>query len=217
MDESPLDSRSSLFARLLNTGFGIVAATLVVLWVVESADSFLLSDRLQANGIHPRKLNGLDGILWAPLLHDGFGHLASNSIPFVVLGWLVSLRSKAQWAVVTIVSIAVGGALTWLFAGLGSDVPTNHIGASGVVFGYFGALVGAAFYERRPATLAPALVAIFLYGGILAGLVPQSRVSWEGHLFGLIAGVLAARWMSDRSRPAVDETDPDPSFDWPDI
>jgi membrane associated rhomboid family serine protease len=180
-----------LVARLLTTGIGVVFCGVLVMWVVEITDSLLLGDRLQGNGIHPRTVGGLDGILWAPVLHSTFGHLASNSIPFAVLGWLVAVRGLRYWVAVTAIAVFVGGGLTWLLAGAG-----NHLGASGVVFGYFGALMGAAFYERRAATLAPALVAILLYGSILVGVVPQDRVSWEGHLFGLVAGISAGKMLA---------------------
>ena len=196
-------------ARLLSTGFGVLAAWLAVMWAVEIIDSVILSDALQPNGIHPRRLDGLDGILWAPFLHSTFGHLISNSIPFLALGFLVSLRGLRYWVLVTLVALVGGGALTWLVGGAG-----NHIGASGVVFGYFGALMGAAFYDRRPRAIAPALVALVLYSGLIVGVVPQEGISWEGHLFGLVFGVLAARVLA-RSRPApVKGTSDAPAYPW---
>ena len=201
--------RAPWLGRLLSTGFGILAAWLAVMWAVEIIDSLILSDALQPNGIHPRRLDGLDGILWAPFLHSTFGHLISNSIPFLALGFLVSLRGLRYWVLVTLVALVGGGALTWLVGGAG-----NHIGASGVVFGYFGALMGAAFYDRRPRAIAPALVALVLYSGLVVGVVPQDGISWEGHLFGLVFGVLAARALA-RSRPApVKGTSDAPTYPW---
>jgi membrane associated rhomboid family serine protease len=197
-----------LASRLLTTGLGVIACALAVMWVVEIVDSVLLSDRLQGNGIQPRQLDQLDGILWAPVLHSTFGHLASNSVPFVILGWLVAVRGLRHWVAVTAIAVIVGGGLTWLLAGSG-----NHLGASGVVFGYFGALIGAAFYERRPATLAPALVSVLLYSGMLVGVVPQDRISWEGHLFGLLAGLAAGRLLA-RPRPAPEPDDDGIKYPW---
>jgi membrane associated rhomboid family serine protease len=117
----------------------------------------------------------------------------------LALGGLVAIRGMRYWARITVVVIVVGGGLTWALAGDG-----NHIGASGVVFGYLGAILGAAVFERRPKALAPALLAIGFYSGMLAGLVPQEFISWEGHLFGLLAGVVAARWLAEPPQPRVD-------------
>ncbi|MGI9616293.1 MAG: rhomboid family intramembrane serine protease [Acidimicrobiales bacterium] len=201
------DGRAPLVARVLSTTFGLLIALVAVAWLVEIVDSTLLDDRLQQNGIHPRELGGLPGIIWTPWLHAGFGHLASNTVPFVALGWLVALRGLRYWALVTIAAVVIGGGLTWLFAG-----GSNHIGASGVVFSYFGALLGGAIYDRRPALLAPALVALLMYSGMIAGLVPQRDISWEGHLFGLLAGFLVARQLAD---PPPDSTDEDEDIPYP--
>ncbi len=180
-----------------------IVALLAVMWVVEIVDSVLLSDWAQGGGIHPRRIDGVDGVIWAPFLHSGIPHLVSNTIPFAVLGALVAIRGFGRWASVTIIVTLVGGLLTWLFASGG-----NHIGASGVVFGYFGALIGAAFFERRPAAMAPALVALMLYSGLIIGFVPQPGLSWEGHLFGFLAGLGAARIL-------VEHREPTPDYDFP--
>ena len=107
-------------------------------------------------------------------------------------------------ATVTTAAVAIGGGLTWLLGGGG-----NHIGASGVVFGYLGALLGAAVFERRPAAVAPALVALLLYGTMLVGFVPQPGISWEGHLFGFVAGLLASKSLAEPRTPT-------PDYDFPD-
>lgn len=160
---------------------------LVVMWLAEIADRILPGD-LQANGIHPRELDGLFGIATSPFLHTTWGHLVANSGPFLILGALVLLRGLARWATVTVFVIVVGGAFTWLVGGGG-----NHIGASGVVFGYFGALIGAAVFERNVRSAAPALVAALLYSTLLFGLIPRAGLSWEGHLGGLLAGLAVAK------------------------
>ncbi len=177
---------------------------LAIMWFVEAADTFILGDRLQRNGIQPRRTAGLDGVLWAPFLHSTWSHLVSNTLPFAVLGGLVAVRGFNRWMAVSLSAILIGGGLTWALAGTG-----NHLGASGVVFGYFGALIGAAIFERRPASIAPALVAIMLYGGIIVGLAPQEGVSWEGHLFGAIGGLVASKMLSDpQPRRQTPEFDP---------
>ncbi len=193
------------YRRLLWTPVGLLVVGVVLIWTVEILDTVALGDRLQRNGIHPRDADGLDGILWAPLLHSDFGHVASNSVPLLALGGLVAIRGRRYWSRVTAITVIVGGGLTWLLAG-----GSNHIGASGVVFGYFGAILGAAVFERRPRALAPAFLAIGFYSGLIAGVVPQEFISWEGHLFGLVAGIGAARWMAE-PRPAeapVDNVQP---------
>ncbi|NNE94964.1 MAG: rhomboid family intramembrane serine protease, partial [Acidimicrobiales bacterium] len=173
-------------------------------WLIEITDTYLLSDRLQRNGIVPRRSDGIDGILWAPFLHSDFGHVMSNTFPFLILSGLILLRGLRRWMTVTIIGILLGGLLTWLIGGTG-----NHIGGSGVIFAYFGALFGAAFFERRPAALAPALVAVVMYTTtVVVGLVPQDSVSWEGHLSGFIAGIVAAKLLAE-PRPARPDPDAD--------
>ena len=205
MVESAEPRRS--FGRLLWTPIGLLVLALVVMWGIEIVDTLALDDRLQGNGILPRHRDGLDGIAWAPFLHSDFGHVASNSLPLVALGGLVAARGMRYWARVTVTVMVIGGALTWALAGFG-----NHIGASGVVFGYFGAILGAAVFERRPRALAAALLVIVFYGGMVAGIVPQQFISWEGHLFGMVAGVIAARAMAEPRRPQA--TKPDKIEPW---
>jgi membrane associated rhomboid family serine protease len=176
------------------------------MWLVEALDGLALGDRLQAHGIGPRRIDGLEGVLLAPLLHSTWGHLASNTVSLAVLGWLAGLRGRRFWVAVTAWVWLAGGGLVWLLAG-----GSNHIGASGLVFGYFGALMGAAVRSRRPASLAPALVAIFLYGTMLVGLVPQDDLSWEGHLAGLAVGFVVARRLTDPPPPPP----PDDEIEYP--
>ncbi len=183
-------------SRFMFQSFGLIIACLALMWTIEIVDSVVLGDRLQRNGVGPRRIGGLDGVLWHPWLHSTFGHVFSNTVPFAAMGYLVSLRGRRYWIAVTVGSWLIGGALTWLFAG-----GLNHIGASGVVFGYFGALLGGAVFDRRPAVLAPALITLLLYSSLLAGIVPQDDISWEGHLFGLIAGLVMARALAEPPPP----------------
>lgn len=204
-EDSP---QSGIIRGFLASSVGIIAVLVAMFWFIEALDALLLGDRLQRNGIGPRRIDGIDGILWAPFLHSTWTHVVSNTIPFAVLGGLVAVRGRRRWLTVTLIVVFIGGGLTWLLAGEG-----NHIGASGVVFGYLGALVGAAIFERRPSSIAPALVAILLYGGIIVGFAPQRGVSWEGHLFGALAGLVAARILREPTRPTP-EPDDDDLFDF---
>jgi len=168
----------------------LVGAILAMMWVIELVDTFALDDRLQANGIRPRTRDGLDGVLWSPFLHSGFPHLISNSVPFVVLSALTLTGGLARYVKASTVIIVLGGLAVWGLA-IGSN--ENHIGASGWVFGLLGFLLAAAVLERKPVTIAVGLVALVFYGGMILGFVPREGISWEGHLFGFGAGIIAAK------------------------
>lgn len=187
--------------RWLRGRFGVLATIIASMWVIEIVDTIALDDRVQGNGIHPRAVDGLDGIIWSPFLHDGFPHLISNTVPFVVLSGLVLTGGLVRYLRASAIIIAVGGLLVWAMA-IGSN--ENHIGASGWVFGLFGFLVAAAWFEKRPLSIALASVALFAYGStILFGFLPRPGLSWEGHLFGFVAGIFAARLLATGRRPSV--------------
>ena len=172
----------------------VIGGALLLMWAVELLDTFAFNDGLQRHGIEPRQVNGLEGVLFSPLLHAGWSHIISNSIPFVVLGGLVMLSGLRKWLWVTAIVTIGAGLATWLFARSG-----NHIGASILVFGYFGFLLGSGWFERSIRAIGIAAVVAFLYGGLIFGVIPHgSGVSWEGHLFGAIAGVGAAGVLSNR-------------------
>ncbi|EDX84734.1 peptidase, S54 (rhomboid) family [Synechococcus sp. PCC 7335] len=176
--------------------FGIV----VLLWAIEIVDQVVFRGALNNFGIRPRSLPGLFGIFFAPFLHGNFAHLIANTVPLVSLGWLIMLRETEDFIWVSIISAIVGGFGTWL---IGS--PASHIGASGVIFGYFGFLLLRGYFERSAVAIAFSLLVAFLYGGIIWGVLPtQPGVSWEGHLFGFLGGVLAARLLSRPKQPSND-------------
>ena len=167
----------------------LLLTILALMWVVEAVD-FILGGALNAFGIRPRTIEGLIGIVLAPFLHGDFAHLISNSIPFAVLGWLILARSRDEfWRVTSIVWVS-SGVGAWL---LGAP-NTVHIGASGVVFGYFGFLLTRAFFDRHWLSAVIAIIVIAAYGSLIFGVLPfQMGISWQGHLFGAIGGVFAAR------------------------
>jgi membrane associated rhomboid family serine protease len=184
--------------RHLGRHFALLAMIVAVLWLIEIFDQLFFFVRLDAYGIRPRTWHGLGQILVAPWLHLGFAHLAANTVPLVVLGWLVMLRRMRDFLVVVLVSALVSGLGIWLFGG----AHTIHLGASGVIFGLLGALLARAYFERSWAALALAVVAVFLYGGMLWGVLPGTPgVSWLGHLFGFAGGILAARLLADTDIP----------------
>lgn len=177
---------------------------LAVMWVSESVDAVLGGD-LDSLGIRPRSTEGLVGIVLAPFLHVGFGHLIGNTVPFVVLGALIALSGLARVLAVTAVVAVVGGIGTWLVA----PAQTVHLGASGLVFGFAAYLVARGIFDRRVRSIAIGLLVTVVYGTtLLFGLLPREGISWQGHVFGAVGGVVAARLLSRRStgrRPALTE------------
>jgi membrane associated rhomboid family serine protease len=164
-----------------------VLLMVAVMWAVEIID-VPLDGRLDRFGIRPRRVDGLDGILFSPFLHAGFGHLIANTVPFAVLGAGICLGSRRQFLQVTVVVGVIGGAGTWLTGGSN----TIHIGASGLVFGYVLYLVSRGVFARKLTYLLGGVLVLAVYGGVLWGLLPSPGVSWQGHLFGAIGGVAAA-------------------------
>ncbi|WP_433871625.1 rhomboid family intramembrane serine protease [Saccharopolyspora sp. CA-218241] len=198
MNELPERRRARVLPeKPLRSAVGMLGF-LVVLWAIELVDLLLPALALDGAGIEPRDVDGLDGILWAPLLHFGFGHLIANSVPLFVLGWLLLSGGVRQFLGVTAVVWLVAGVGTWLVA----DGGTTHAGASGVVFGWMVFLLLRGFVQRSAGQIVVALVLFFYWGGMLWGVLPgQPNVSWEGHLFGALGGLLAALLLARRSRP----------------
>lgn len=164
-----------------------------LLWGIEAYDQ-VTGQWLDADGIVPRSVDGLDGIVWAPLLHGNWAHLIANTLPFLIFGFLVMAHGIGRFVVVTAVIWAVGGLGVWLTGAPG----TVHIGMSGVIFGWLAYLLVRGFFARSGRQILLAVVLFFLWGGILLGVLPgQPGVSWQGHLFGALAGVLAA-WLVAR-------------------
>jgi membrane associated rhomboid family serine protease len=160
----------------------------VLIWVIELIN-FSIGHRLSDWGILPRTLKGLKGIPLSPFLHASLLHIMMNTIPLAVLGGFVMLNGRQIFLEISIIIILASGTALWLFGR-----SSYHVGASGLIFGYFGYLVLRAWYDRSLKSFVIAFVTVFLYGGIMWGLLPTfSRISWEGHLFGLLAGFLAAR------------------------
>lgn len=176
--------------------FTPILALTAVCWLVFLANELFWHGELARHGIIPRHLSGLPGILWAPFLHVSFQHLAANTAPLLILGAILCGRSKGEFAAVTAAGILLGGGLTWLLAR-----SAVHVGASGLVFCYFGYLASLAFFRRSIPTFLLSLVCIIGYGGMLRGVLPRSNgVSWEGHLLGLCSGIAAA-WLNSKLNP----------------
>jgi membrane associated rhomboid family serine protease len=160
------------------------AVLMIVGWLVAAASK----SAAQSLAIVPRTGAGLVGIVTAPFVHANFAHLAANFLPFLVLGFLVLQRRPAAFVETAALITVVQGVLVWLCARKAA-----HVGMSGVIFGFFGYLLTAAWYTRATPDLLAAAGVLVFYGGMLAGVAPaRGATSWEGHLFGLLTGIATA-------------------------
>jgi membrane associated rhomboid family serine protease len=178
----------------------VIIAFVAALWVIEIVNSASGGD-LTDDGIRPRQLGGLWGVLWAPLLHANFTHLESNTIPLLVLGFLVLLGGLVRFGVVTATVWLVSGIGVWIVGGSNTVV----VGASGIAFGWLAYIIVRGVFTRSFLQLALGVVILVIYGSLLWGVLPgQPGVSWQGHLFGALGGVLAARAGTEahRMRPS---------------
>jgi membrane associated rhomboid family serine protease len=172
----------------------VVLAMAALMWVLEVIDQ-VTSANLDQYGIKPHNVDGLIGIVTAPFLHAGFGHLIGNTVPFLVLGATIALSGLVRVAGTTAIIALVGGLGVWLTAPTGTD----HIGASGIVFGYAAYLIARGAFSRNLLHLGVGVVVIAVYGTtLLFGLAPRDGISWQGHLFGAVGGVVAARLLDSR-------------------
>ena len=162
----------------------------LVFWIVHAINSWVFQGSLSQHGVVPRSVKGLWGVIFAPFLHGGWWHLISNTIPFLVLGSVVLVRGMVTFLEVTLMIALVAGSGVWII-GAGNSV---HVGASSLVFGYFGMIISAAWFEKKIVSMLTAVLTLMFYGGMFFGLLPLwPGVSWEGHLFGFLGGVLSAR------------------------
>lgn len=204
MTEPAVDEARPDVGRALRP-FLVVFAMVAVMWVVEIIDVLPHTD-LDSWGIRPRQLRGLTGIVLAPFLHDGFGHLIGNTIPFLVLGCIIAASGIQRFVQVTVIVGAVAGLGTWLVG----PAHTVHIGASGLVFGYLTYLITRGVFERHLGQIVLGVVVAFFYGSILWGLLPRPGISWQGHVFGAIGGVVAAWVIHGRGRGGEQARDESP-------
>ena len=168
-----------------------------LIWVLEVFD-WSTGNSLDQFGIVPRQVHGLIGIPLAPLLHAGFAHLLSNTLPLLILGGFVAFRGKAVLIGLIVFVTIFGGFGTWIIGNTGV-----HLGASILVFGFFGYLVARGWYDRSFISIVVAIVVLLFYGGLIFGVLPlRAFVSWEGHLMGMLAGVVYARINRKKREPA---------------
>ncbi len=187
-----------LAARWDEAGAGIrvvlgLLAVMWVAWVVNAIDGY----RLNSDGIQPRNVDHLWGILTAPFIHGSFSHIFGNSIPFLILGVVIAFAGVRQLVTVTAIVVLISGLGVWLVAGS----HTNTVGASGVVFGFAAYLLARGVFSRNIGELLVGGLVGAVFGlSLLSDLIPRSGVSWQGHLFGAIAGVIAAALLTRPTR-----------------
>jgi membrane associated rhomboid family serine protease len=174
----------------------VIVGFVALLYAIEALDS-VLGHRLDGGGVRPREEDGLDGILFAPLLHAGWAHLVGNTLPLLVFGFLILLAGVARWLAVTAVVWVTGGVGVWLTAPAG----TLHLGASVLAFGWLSHLLLRGLFARDGAQVALGVILLLVYGGLLLGVLPgQPGISWQGHLFGAVGGAVSAWWFGARDR-----------------
>jgi membrane associated rhomboid family serine protease len=183
------------------SGVALVGGMLALMWLLEAID-YVLGGWLDTFGIRALHLPDLPQVFSAPFLHGNFEHLMANTVPFAVLGFVAALRGPGKFLLMSLIVILVGGLGVWLTGPTHSET----LGASLLVFGYFGYILGRGFFERHLGDTLIAVAAFVVYGSILYGVLPTSAmISWQGHLFGLIGGLVASYVLRRRrlARPAA--------------
>ncbi len=176
---------------------------LALIWLIQFAQYFF-SLHLAKYGLLPQTTEGLMGIFTAPLIHAGFNHIFSNSIPLLFLGCGIFYFYKEAAYKVFFMSYLIPGIFVWF---IGRE--SYHIGSSGLVYGYVTFLFFSGIIRRDNRAIALALIVTFLYGGLIWGVLPLSReISWEYHLFGALTGIFAAIIFR--------KSDPMKKYDWED-
>jgi membrane associated rhomboid family serine protease len=177
------------FYAAVGRAFVAMCAVVPVLFAIEALDYWLHLGLDPRGGIIPRNLYGLDGVIFSPLLHDGFDHLYGNSVPLILLGTFVLAAGGRRFVYSTAFIMLVSGLGVW-FTGTPDTVV---VGASGVIFGYFGLLLARGIVERSWWNLGVVVLVGLLYWWQLFGILPSDpHVSWQGHLFGFLGGAVAA-------------------------
>ncbi len=181
-------------------GLKVILFAVFIAWGIELLDHIPLIN-LDKFGIHPRKFKSLFGILAMPWLHGSFGHLIANTIPFISLATLVLLTEKERFYLTTFKIILVAGLGTWLI-GRPNSV---HIGASSLIYGYFGYLLMRSYLEKKVTWFLLGAFLLYAYGHLIFGILPSCKkhISWEGHLAGLISGLWIARLLKTKTNDST--------------
>jgi membrane associated rhomboid family serine protease len=186
---------------------GITILTFVAILYIVEVFNQISGDRLEDNGIRPLEADGLWGILFAPLLHADWQHLISNTLPALILGFLMTLLGLSRFVFATVIIWIAGGLGTWLIGTVGNTCGGHMIiiGASGLIFGWLTFLIVFGLFTRTLWQIVVGVLVLLYMGTILLGALPQvgcTGISWQGHLCGAIAGVFAAYVLSGPERKA---------------
>ncbi|RMX20983.1 rhomboid family intramembrane serine protease [Legionella jordanis] len=186
-----LNSSLALIIQQTQANINVLMIVLAVIWLVYFLNIFL-NNRLNYLGIIPRRLYGLPGILFAPFLHANFNHLFFNSIPLLVLSNFLLINGLHYFLWVSFLIMVISGFLVWAFG-----KPGIHLGASAVITGYWALLVTDIVHRGGLTAIILGLISLYYFAGIFLGIFPSRKgVSWEGHLFGLLAGLITSYLMS---------------------
>ncbi|MDO5512233.1 rhomboid family intramembrane serine protease, partial [Corynebacterium sp.] len=176
------------------------AAYVIVIWIVHVVNIFVFAGQLVFFGIHPLDVSSLWHIVTSPLLHANVEHLISNTIPGAVFSFLIGMSRARVWWEVTAIVVVLGGLGVWLFGGVG----TNHIGASGLVYGWLGYLLVRGLFNRSVTQLLVGIILGITYSGLIWGVLPGvPGVSWQAHLFGAVGGVAAGMFITSDDPPQL--------------
>lgn len=172
----------------MRSGLTFAAMYVIAIWAVHLVNTFLFGGLLIFFGINPLDLSSIWQIFTSPFLHADFNHLISNTVPGAVFSFLIGVSGARVWWEVTAFVVIIGGAGVWLLGGVG----TNHIGASGLVYGWLAYLLIRGVFNRNFLQILLGIILGAMYSGLVFGLLPGTPgVSWQAHLFGAVGGILA--------------------------
>jgi membrane associated rhomboid family serine protease len=172
----------------------VMISLTALLWLIEIGNA-ADHHRLDRFGLVPRTIHGLPGVVTMPFLHANAGHLAANTFPFLLVGWVVLVSGVREFLLTTLLVVVAGGLATWVVG-----PSATIVGVSALVFGWLGYLISRAVFGRRLGWILVAIGMLAFFGGLFAGLLPTSHhyVAWQAHVCGFLAGGVAGWWLHPR-------------------